>query len=59
MMGLQAAPEQLFYVFFLENHVPADHIFWKIDHFLDLGDAHTKLVPPFLARPRRFGSIRN
>ena len=26
MMGLQAAPEQLFYHFCLEDHVPVDHI---------------------------------
>ncbi len=45
MMGLQSAPDQLFYDFCLEDHVPGDHLLRKIDHFLDLGDLRTKLAP--------------
>ena len=45
MMGLQTAPERLFYDFCLEDHVPSDHLLRKIDHFLDLHDVRTKLVP--------------
>ena len=36
MMGMQAAPEQLFYDFCLEDHVPDDHLLRRIDRFLDL-----------------------
>ena len=49
MMGLQSAPEQLFEDFCLEEHVPVDHILRKIDHFLDFGDARTKLVPFYIS----------
>ena len=35
MMGRQAAPEQLFYRFRVEDHVPADHLLRKIDLLLD------------------------
>ena len=45
MMGLQAAPEQLFYDFCLEDHVPADHLLRKIDHFLDLSSVRLMLSP--------------
>jgi hypothetical protein len=31
MMGTQAAPEQLFYDFCLEDHVPDDHLLRRID----------------------------
>ena len=31
MMGRQAEPEQLFYDFRLDDHVPADHLLRKID----------------------------
>ena len=36
MMGMQVAPAQLFYDFCLDDHVPADHLLRRIDHFLDL-----------------------
>ncbi len=45
MMGLQSAPEQFFYDFCLEDHVPADHLLRQIDHFLDLSEAREKLKP--------------
>ena len=45
MMGLQAAPERLFYDFCLEDHVPEDHQLRQIDRFLDLGDLRVKLKP--------------
>jgi len=31
MMGFQSAPEQLFYDFCLEDHVPPDHMLRRID----------------------------
>lgn len=45
MMGEQAAPEQLFYDFCLEDHVPADHMLRQIDRFLDLGSVRGELKP--------------
>jgi transposase len=36
MMGRQAAPEQLFYDFRLDEHVPANHLLRQIDVFVDL-----------------------
>jgi hypothetical protein len=39
MMGMQAAPEQLFYDFCLEDHVPGDNMLRRIDDFLDLDDS--------------------
>jgi transposase len=45
MMGIQAAPERLFYDFCLEDHVPADHMLRLIDRFLDLGGIRKKLAP--------------
>ena len=45
MMGTQAAPEQLFYDFCLEDHVPADHVLRQIDHFLDLSEVRVELAP--------------
>jgi transposase len=44
MMGLQAAPERLFYDFCLEDHVPADHLLRRIDRFLDLRSARQELA---------------
>ncbi len=53
MMGLQAAPERLFYDFCLEDHVPAGHLLRQIDRFLDFGDIRTKLAPYYcsIGRP--------
>ena len=45
MMGLQDAPERLFYDFCLENHVPANHLLRQIDRFLDLSDIRARLAP--------------
>ena len=45
MMGMQAAPEQLFYDFCLEDHVPGDHMLRRIDGFLDLDDIRRELKP--------------
>ena len=36
MMGQQAASEQHFYRFRIEDHAPVDHLLRKIDQFLDL-----------------------
>jgi len=46
MMGpKQAAQGSLFYGFSIEDHVPADHLLRKIDHFLDLGEIRSFLAP--------------
>jgi transposase len=45
MMGMQAAPERLFYDFCLEDHVPADHLLRRIDAFLDLEGVRQELRP--------------
>jgi transposase len=52
MMGLQAAPERLFYDFCLEDHVPAGHLLRRIDRFLDLGDVRAKLAPFYCSTGR-------
>ena len=52
MMGLQAEPEQLFYDFCLEDHVPNDHLLRKINQFLDLDDLREKLKPFYSAMGR-------
>ena len=53
MMGRQAAPEQLFYDFCLEDHVPDDHLLRRIDRFLDFDGLRTELRPYYscLGRP--------
>ena len=46
MMGpRQAAQGALFYVFSLEDHVPADHLLRSIDRFVDLSGIRSHLVP--------------
>ena len=45
MMGRQAEPEQLFYDFRLDDHVPADHLLRKIDVFVDLERIRQDLKP--------------
>ena len=45
MMGTQAAPEQLFYDFCLEDHVPGDHLLRQIDRFLYLDGERAELKP--------------
>ena len=45
MMGRQSAPEQLFYDFRLEDHVPRDHLLRQIDVFVDLEDIRQELKP--------------
>jgi transposase len=45
MMGTQALPDQLFYDFNLEDHVPQDHMLRQIDRFLDLDSVRTELGP--------------
>ena len=44
MMGRQAAPEQLFYRFSVEDHVPADHLLRKIDRPLDFGSLRSEFA---------------
>lgn len=45
MMGIQAAPERLFYDFCLEEKTPADHLLRRIDQYLDLSDLRARLRP--------------
>ena len=45
MVGMQVAPEQLFYDFGLDDHVPADHLLHRIDRFPDLESVRTALKP--------------
>jgi len=49
MMGRQAEPEQLFYRFRLEDHVPQDHLLRRIDWLLDLNSLRGELA--FLYSP--------
>ena len=53
MMGTQALPDQLFYDFSLEDHLPQDHLLRQIDRFLDLEDLRTALEPYYsrIGRP--------
>ena len=53
MMGIQSAPEQFFYDFCLEDHVPDDHMLRQIDPFLDIGEVRAILRPYYshLGRP--------
>ena len=53
MMGKQASPEQLFYDFCLDAHVPGDHLLRKIDRFLDFDAIRATLIPYYshLGRP--------
>ena len=53
MMGIQEAPSKLFYDFDLEDHVPADHILRRIDHFLDCNAMRKHLASHYsrLGRP--------
>lgn len=44
MMGRQAAREQLFYRFRVEDHVPADHLLRKIDRLLDFGSLRSEFA---------------
>jgi transposase len=45
MMGVQAAPPQLFYDFCLDDHVPSDHMLRGVDRFLDLDAVRAELKP--------------
>jgi len=45
MMGKQAAPDQLFYDFCINDHVPSDHLLRKIDPFLDFSGIRATLAP--------------
>jgi transposase len=53
MMGTQAAPEQFFYDFCLEDHVPDDHLLRRIDRFIDLSDVRQKLKQRSGSRQQR------
>jgi hypothetical protein len=45
MMGRQQEPEQLFYNFRLETHVPQGHLLRDIDAVLDLSAMRRALAP--------------
>lgn len=43
MMGVQTAPARLSYDFCFDDHVPHDHLFRRVDQFLDLeGDSRSE-----------------
>jgi transposase len=52
MMGLQDEPEQLFYAFRLESHVPQDHLLRGIDRVFDFGGLRKALVPYYSSTGR-------
>jgi transposase len=45
MMGLQDEPEQLFYSFRLEQHVPSDHLLRGVDAVFDFSEFRKALAP--------------
>ncbi len=45
MMGCQTAPAQLFYDFYLDDHVLADHLLRGIDRHLELDSVRAQLKP--------------
>nr|NIS40587.1 transposase [Desulfuromonadales bacterium] len=53
MMGIQAAPERLFYDFCLEDKIPGGHLVRRIDQYLDLSDLRAQLRPYYsrIGRP--------
>jgi transposase len=52
MMGVQAAPPQLFYDFRLDDHVPVDHLLRGVDRFLDLSAIRAALRPYYSSTGR-------
>ncbi len=48
----QVAQAALFYKFSIEDHVPADHLLRKIDHFLDLSEVRSFLAPYYSSQGR-------
>jgi hypothetical protein len=44
MMGRQVGEAQLFYIFSIERHVPADHLLRRVDAFLDLSFIRASLA---------------
>ncbi|GJM01351.1 MAG: hypothetical protein DHS20C07_30300 [Methyloligella sp.] len=52
MMRLQSEPDQLFYDFCLNDHVPEDHLLRKIDRFLNFDDLRQKLKPFYCSNGR-------
>ena len=48
----QVAQSNFFYAFSIEDHVPDDHLFRKIDRFLDLSDIRQYLAPYYSHRER-------
>lgn len=47
MMGQQNTPEELFYSFRLEDHVPADHLLRRLDAVLDFDPIRLALAPRY------------
>ncbi len=52
MMGRQDEPEQLFYAFRLEGHVPRDHLLRGIDAVFDFGGTRKSLEPYYSSTGR-------
>jgi transposase len=53
MMGRQQQPEQLFYTFQLERHIPSDHLLRRIDTILDLSAIRRAIQPYYSSIGRR------
>ena len=53
MMGRLSGQEPLFFGFWLDNHVPADHLLRRVDAALDFGFVRRALAPyySFTGRP--------
>ena len=53
MMGTQAVAEELFYDFYLADHVPDDNLLRRIDPFLELSGIRAELEPYYstIGRP--------
>jgi hypothetical protein len=49
MMGVQAAPAQLFYDFCLDDHTPSDHLLRGVDRHLALGCVDTYRIHKMMA----------
>lgn len=52
MMGLQGEPEQLFYAFRLESHVPSDHLLRGVEAVFDFGSLRKSLAPYYSSTGR-------
>ncbi len=52
MMGKQEAPEQLFYDFRLEDHIPAAHMLRQLDEVLRFDSIRSALASYYMCLPQ-------